>query len=74
VHDDDIDSKTYLNNTGYSFRNICDLDHSIENYYKPPAYPTTVLLDKNGKEIMRSEGLNLEDLKRIKKIVKEGSK
>ena len=74
VHDDDIDSKAYLNNTGYSFRNICDLDHSIENYYKPPAYPTTVLLDKNGKEIMRSEGLNLEDLKRIKKIVKEGSK
>jgi len=57
VHDNDEEANTYLTNYGLPFRNICDYDHSIEGYFKPQFYPTTILLDNSGKVVYRYDGM-----------------
>lgn len=57
VNDNDSEAKNYLNKNSYNFRNICDYSHDIEEFFKPTAYPTTILLDKKGNIIWRHDGI-----------------
>jgi thiol-disulfide isomerase/thioredoxin len=69
VHDNDEEANTYLTNYGLPFRNICDYDHSIEGYFKPQFYPTTILLDNSGKVVYRYDGMDRDIGNQIRAVI-----
>jgi len=73
VHDNDAEVKNYLNKSSYTFRNICDYNHDIEGYFKPTAYPTTILLDHAGTVIWRHAGTERDIGNQIRSVIQSKS-
>jgi thiol-disulfide isomerase/thioredoxin len=46
VANSDADVVHFKKRNFYTFPHYCDTSHIIENYFKPPAYPTVILLNK----------------------------
>ena len=73
VHDNDSEVKNYLTKNSYNFRNICDYSHDIEGYFKPTAYPTTILLDRTGKVLWRHDGIATDIGNQIQLVIQSRS-
>lgn len=73
VHDSDMEVRNYLNKNSLTFRNICDYNHDIEGYFKPTAYPTTILLDQKGKVLWRHDGIATDIGNQIQLVIQSRS-
>ena len=67
VHDADIDVIYFKNKYNYSFNNYTDTMGILEKFFLPKSYPTTILLNQNIDELMRSTGDLTEIFKEINK-------
>jgi len=69
VRDNHEEAIAYLAKYGLSFRNVCDFDHSIEGYFKPQFYPTTILLNNSGKVVYRYDGMERDIGNQIRAVI-----
>ena len=65
--------KSYLEkNPNYNWVQILDEDESISKSYGIKAFPTKILLDKEGKIVYRDMGENKEFYTKVKEIISKG--
>jgi len=62
VHDSEEDVAYFKKKYNFSFVNYCDTGHVMEKFFKPPSYPTTILLDNNLKEKIRISGASKSEI------------